>query len=185
MKVPTGDCNECVCWGDRKVVCTNIDCSRELRPDEVLPDEVLPGCSDEEGKIYKHGNKFVPKGTCDTCTCNAGRPYRCTPCTSIYTCPGTAPCLKQITGSCSDYGSILVDQGWKFVPTSKVESKFVSTSKVKPNEPCQLCTCKDGKHHECKDCMGGLVGLRLGDFAKGELREDCRTCLGLPNTFGA
>ena len=72
-KVPTGDCNECVCYGQREVACTNIDCR------------------------------------------------------------------VQYPGSCSDYGGILVEDGHKFVPTSKVKSKYVSTSKVKPNEPCHLC----------------------------------------------
>ena len=120
IQVPTDDCNECVCWGDRKVACTNIDCREPYPP-----------------------------------------------------------------GSCPDYGGRMVENGHKFVPTSKVKSKFVSTSKVKPNEPCQLCTCKDGKHHECKNCMKGLVQLKLGEFAEEELRNDCRTCLGLPDTFQA
>ena len=120
-KVPTGDCNECVCYGGgRKVACTNIDCREQYPP-----------------------------------------------------------------GSCLDYGDRPIENGHRFVPTSKVKSKYVSTSKVKPNEPCHLCTCKDGKHHECKDCMGGLAGVRFGEWAEEELRDDCRTCLGLPKTFGA
>ena len=61
VKVPTGDCNECVCWGDRQVACTNIDCK------------------------------------------------------------------EQYPGSCSDYGGITIENGHRFVPTSKVKSKFVST----------------------------------------------------------
>ena len=122
VKVPTGDCNECVCWGDRQVACTNIDCK------------------------------------------------------------------EQYPGSCSDYGGITIENGHRFVPTSKVKSKYnihnVITSKVKPNEPCHVCLCKDGKHHDCKDCMGGLAG-KGGMWAEEEIRDDCRTCLGLPKTFEA
>ena len=118
-KVPTGDCNECVCYGGgRKVACTNIDCREQYPP-----------------------------------------------------------------GSCLDYGDRPIENGHRFVPTSKVKSKFVSTSKVKPNEPCHVCLCKDGNHHDCKDCMGGLAGVRVGLWEEGEIRDDCRTCLGLPNTF--
>ena len=109
--------------------CAYIDCEKQH-----------PGCSDENGKMYKHGDKFVPKSSCDTCTCNDGRPDHCTSC-AYYAmglprhCPDTAHCNKEHPG-CLDKNGKMHKHGAKFVPTSK--------------DPCKVCICKDGKHHECR-----------------------------------
>ena len=137
--------------------CAYIDCEKQH-----------PGCSDEEGNMYKHGDKFVPKSSCDTCTCNNGRPDHCTSC-AYYAmgvprhCPDKDHCNKEHPG-CLDKNGKMHKHGAKFVPTSQ--------------DPCKVCICKDGKHHECRPCIigecPGLYGPYMGLTL--EQRNDLRAC---------
>ena len=62
-----GDCNYCICKNGESTDCEQYDC-----------DKAHPGCMDEDGNMYKHGDSFVPKGDCNTCICNNGTAGACT-----------------------------------------------------------------------------------------------------------
>ena len=93
--IPEGDCNPRICkngrpsddcWapGNNLKTTTCIDLSWtsltlcHKRITCIDCDKKYPGCMDKDGNMYKHGEWFVPKGDCNTCSCKQGKVGGCT-----------------------------------------------------------------------------------------------------------
>ena len=97
MFTPEGDCNPRICknrkpsgdcwtWGPgtnhNGTVCIDLSWTSltlcHERTTCIDCDKKYPGCMDKDGNMYKHGERFVPKGNCNTCSCNQGKVGGCT-----------------------------------------------------------------------------------------------------------